>query len=296
MKNNFSLQTLWDIDQRNNGIKPTLNYDDIETQEYQNDGGVLVSLLSNANPEHKLLSNLIIPERKLNTYNSSKLLFNNYTLDQTKPENNTLEENKEIEDFINLIIDTEPIKYAADIMDIQSKDELVALIFSAWFKQFNDGKGKDLSGFEHIIVGEQKGGKVNGYHFLYKYYLDDNFGLIDSDDIYYIGPVNSNNKKKSKNNYKPDSSNAFNFPEIATIGYKWNAFDYENEVHRMLIKPIGGFFNGCSIELLIALGLIRLQINTKSYIDSLNGASYDIIMYSGDNGNSLRTLYPVFKS
>ena len=40
---------------------------------------------------------------------------------------------------------------------------------------------KDLSGFEHTFVGEQKETKATGYHFWFKYLIDDS---IDNDTGY----------------------------------------------------------------------------------------------------------------
>ena len=49
-----------------------------------------------------------------------------------------------------------------------SRDAWQELIFDIWFRQFDDGRNLDLSAFEHVAVGEQKDGKVNGHHFWYR--------------------------------------------------------------------------------------------------------------------------------
>ena len=68
-----------------------------------------------------------------------------------------------------------------------SREAWQELIFDVWFRQFDDGRNLDLSGFEHVAVGEQKGGTVNGHHFWYKYYLDDWAAFSGEDDIDYDG-------------------------------------------------------------------------------------------------------------
>ena len=40
------------------------------------------------------------------------------------------------------------------------------------------GADPALSGFEHVVVGEQEGAKAQGYHFWYKYYLDDDSTVL----------------------------------------------------------------------------------------------------------------------
>jgi hypothetical protein len=48
-----------------------------------------------------------------------------------------------------------------------SNDAWQELIFELWFRQFDDGRNLDLSAFEHVAVGEQRGAEVNGHHFWY---------------------------------------------------------------------------------------------------------------------------------
>jgi poly(U)-specific endoribonuclease len=50
------------------------------------------------------------------------------------------------------------------------------------------GRRSCLSGFEHVVVGEQESPKTQGYHFWYKYFLDDGFARqVDSPAIEFPG-------------------------------------------------------------------------------------------------------------
>ena len=68
-------------------------------------------------------------------------------------------------------------------------------------------------------------------------------------------------------------------PEVVTLAYSWDAYDAETGQRRRLYKPIGGFWVGCSIEGLLALGTVRFfergRIET-----TINGARYEIELYA----------------
>lgn len=125
-----------------------------------------------------------------------------------------------------------------------SRDQWQELIFDVWFRQFDDGRNRDLSGFEHVAIGEQRGGTVNGHHFWYKYYLDDWPVFLDSDDVDYDGSrYDGPNRRDGRL-----TALGRQVPEIATFGYRWDAYDFDAGQRRSLYKPIGGFWIGCNIE------------------------------------------------
>jgi poly(U)-specific endoribonuclease len=146
-----------------------------------------------------------------------------------------------------------------------------------------DRRDCDIS--QHVIVGEQKQGKVQGYHWWFKYYLDERFRRDDQDDeatdlITFI----------SWEGLTGDVS-----PEITTLSYKWRAFDYEAEEFRLLTKPIGGFWIGPSIEGLMALVTVRfLPEALAPKQTTINGVEYNLIVYRSPNNRQLRTFYPKF--
>lgn len=169
---------------------------------------------------------------------------------------------------------------------------------NTWYKQLdlalpgNVGGDPHLSGFEHVVVGEQEGAKVQGYHFWYKYYLDDGFahmvddtqdnfpGLVD-DRIAYLGTKQKDTQAQ--------------YPETITISYRWHAPDYDRDVVRPLIKPIGGFFVGCSVEGLLALGTVRAHLGVREPKEAvINGARYCVKVFRSTNNRHVRTFYPMF--
>ncbi len=166
-----------------------------------------------------------------------------------------------------------------------SDDQWWAMIQRVWFEQFDSGKNRDLSGFEHVVVGEQKQGSLGGYHSWYKYFLDEHFKKNDEDQerdsIDFLSWKNGT-----------DDTSA----ETATLSFVLNAFDYEALKFRKLTKPIGGFWIGPSIPGLIALGMVRFEAEAfapKTAI--INDIAYNLHLYRSPNGKHMRTFYPEFK-
>jgi poly(U)-specific endoribonuclease len=80
-----------------------------------------------------------------------------------------------------------------------------------------------------------------------------------------------------------------------TISYRWDAPDYDREQIRPLTKPIGGFFVGCSVEGLLALGTVRAHIGARAPKEAvIEGARYSLKVFRSDNTLHVRTFYPVF--
>ncbi|MGH6901265.1 MAG: hypothetical protein ACREIR_00835, partial [Geminicoccaceae bacterium] len=177
-------QRIWDADQAASGI-PAIAAGQAGDPAR---GFVAVDERATRDPDHRLFAEVRIPEPKRRTYELCKALFDNYRLDQTKPEDNRPEEAREIQDLLDAVTDSAPMAAARAHLEDQrgksySPDAWQELIFDVWFRQFDDGHNRDLSGFEHVAVGEQKGGTVNGHHFWYKYYLDDWAAFSGADDI-----------------------------------------------------------------------------------------------------------------
>ena len=181
-------ERIWDVDQAANGI-PAIAADQAGDPTR---GFVKVDARPGRAPEHRLFAEVHIPAHKRRSYDLCKALFDNYRLDQTKPENNRPEEAREILALLDALTDGPPMLAAREHLEAQSgarfsRDAWQELIFDIWFRQFDEGRNLDLSAFEHVAVGEQKDGKVNGHHFWYKYYLDDWAAFSGHDDIDYDG-------------------------------------------------------------------------------------------------------------
>ena len=165
-------------------------------------------------------------------------------------------------------------------------------IMEMWFRRFSSGGDPDLSGFEHVVVGEQEKSKAQGYHFWYKYYLDDGFASrvdgstdrfpgLDDDRIAYLGSRMATDQEM--------------YPESVTISYRWDAPDYDRDAMRPLTKRIGGFFVGCSVEGLLALGSVRAHLGANAPKTAvINGARYQMKLFRSSNNRHVRTFYPVF--
>lgn len=285
-------QQIWDADQMGNGI-PALTLDALKDE---NRGYVVVDETGDNNPDHVVFPEVKIPESKFKTYQLCEKLLNNYALNQTTSEDNTPEELEEVQEFLNAILDSKPMQVAKDYVEQQIGQEIFTyrwyqILYDIWFRQFDSGRNQDLSGFEHVIVGEQKGGKVQGYHFWYKYYLDDIIGFLGSDDIVYTGTRYDGPNRPTG----PLTPQGKLVPEVVTLAYKWEAYDYETRARRPLYKPIGGFWVGCSIEGLMALGTVRFLPQARAPKEALiNGAKYALKVFRSPDNQSMRTFYPQF--
>jgi len=278
-------QRVWDADQSHRGI-PAIGP---RARGGADIGFVRVDEQGGKDPEHRVLAEVVIPDDKRETYDLAKALFDNYRLDQTKPEDMTQAEAQEMLALLELVTDSAPMEAAkAWLGDVRgksySRDEFQSILFDVWFRQYDMGRNVDLSGFEHVVVGEQKQSTVGGYHFWYRYYLDD-FGLLGTgDDIDFQGT------RYPKRLIEAGRAT----PEVVTLSYRWRAEDHERGVERPLFKPTGGFWVGCSVEGLMALGLVRFfeRGNVETVI---NDAYYQIDMYKSPDGQSIRSYFPIFK-
>jgi hypothetical protein len=283
-------QRIWDADQSASGI-PAIGIH--ETGDLER-GFVRVDERGERDPEHRLFAEVRIPAQKRRSYDLCKALFDNYRLDQRRPEDNRPEEAREILALLEAVADSAPMAVAREHLQARnggrySHEQWQELIFDLWFRQFVYGQNLDLSGFEHVAVGEQRGGEVNGHHFWYKYYLDDWAAYSGQDDIdyhgsRYDGPNRSDGRLTALGR---------EVPEIVTLAYRWDAYDYDTGERRALYEPIGGFWVGCSVEGLLALGTVRFFARGRIET-AINGGRYNIELYRSPDGQSVRTFFPRF--
>lgn len=289
-------QEIWDADQQHCGLKAIKKGDKID-EALKKQGYIIVDEKDTNDKKHKVIVDVHIPPSKKKSYNLVEELFNNYVLDQTKQEVNTIEdlkvEEQEIQSFIEYVYKTPPMQKARDYYSEQTgkkvtDDEWWAIIERVWFAQFDSGNNKDLSGFEHVIVGEQKQGKVQGYHFWYKYYLDEQF-VPDA----FPSPPSSTNTPKDTIHFLGWQGKRNSSPDCVTLSFVWEAFDYKAKAYRKLIKPIGGFWVGTSVEGLMALGTIRfLEQAFAPKKATINATTYNLVLFRSPNDKHMRTFYP----
>ena len=289
-------QEIWDADQAANGVQALL-----DSQSGDADRGFarVNSNLDVEDPEQRVLVDVHIPEAKRRTYDLCLALFDNYALPERDEEDETPRERQEVHDLVHAMVDSAPMQVARDFVGralgtSMTRERWYTTLLEMWFRRFSQGGDPDLTGFEHVVVGEQQGAKAQGYHFWYKYYLDDGFarlqdgvhkdrfpGLVD-DRITYLGSKLAHGQEQ--------------FPETVTISYRWSAPDYDREELRPLTKPTGGFFVGCSVEGLLALGSVRAHVGARAPKQAvLNGARYDLRVFRSNNNHHVRTFYPVFR-
>lgn len=288
-------QDIWNADQMGNGV-PALRPGEALNEAV---GYVIVDERATAvGSEHRVLKEVEIPASKKQTYALCEKLFDNYALERAAGETVRIAETQEELNFIDAIVATPPIQSAREHLQeslgLQISDEiLVAMIKETWFDMGSVGSQHDASGFEHVFVGEQASstGKIGGYHFWYKYYLDEGgqsaAGAAGQDLIQYHG---------TKYHGAMEPEEGVLIPEIVTLSLTWEAPGGDSDSNgRTLTKPIGGFFVGCSPECLVALGLVRCR--TKSgKIAKINGAEYLLDLHRLDGRpNSIRTFFPRFR-
>ncbi|MCG8685787.1 MAG: hypothetical protein MI892_12985, partial [Desulfobacterales bacterium] len=270
-------QEIWNADQEGNGVEPIL---DTEPGS-RDDGYVMVNsrLGAESNKDLKVLPDAYIPDHKKSTYDACASLFNNYALAESMEEHDTAQERQEVHDFVSLIIETEPMEVARAYIARESgstvsKERWYNTIFEMWFRKFSMGGDPALTGFEHVVVGEQEKSKVQGYHFWWKYYLDDGFAHKVDDGISVPSTLSDDRISYHGSKMKKGQ---MQFPESVTISYGWKAPDYGTENVHQLFKKIGGFFVGCSVEGLMALGTVRAHKGVRApKVAVIEGARYDM--------------------
>jgi poly(U)-specific endoribonuclease len=284
-------QAIWNADQTGSGIKPIL---DSQTGDPAQ-GYVKVAAIADGAPDFKVMPEVQIPAAKLRTYDLVRQLFDNYALAEPDLEVETAQEREEVHNLLAAIIDSAPMQVARQYVEkstntIISSERWYATLLELWFRRFAKNGDPELSGFEHVFVGEQEDAKVQGYHFWYKYYLDDGLastierqrlpGFKDDRIVYLRGQYGNGQEQ---------------FPESVTISFKWDAPDYERGALRPLTKPKGGFFVGCSVEGLMAIGAVRAHLGARAPKEAvINGARYDLKLFRSDNNQHIRTFYPVY--
>jgi len=111
---------------------------------------------------------------------------------------------------------------------------------------------------------------VHGYHFWYKYYVDENDPAGDNLDA---GGITVLTKE--------------------SVTFKFKELDHGGIIR----KPMGGFFTGCSPEGLMALGTYAEHLKKggqDTIVASINNSQFEMEVYYKEG--HLYTTYPMFKS
>ena len=235
-------------------------------------------------------------------------LLDNYVVNARESEEMSEEEEEEINQFLDAILDTEPmaiaLNYIRDELKTQiSLGEFRATLFRLWFQLYTNyygGKSTHYaSGFEHVFVGEGKYnlrfggeenvGKISGYHSWIKFYLDEK-----SQRVNFLGY-----KYDLKGEDGPKS------PNVVTLQMEWLHRDIYGDPIATLFKKKGGFFVGPSPECEIAIATVMFyeSLSGKLRRDrrraTINNATYDLVLFrntnpNGSRGDFIRSFFPIF--
>ncbi|MFI2130398.1 MULTISPECIES: hypothetical protein [Lysinibacillus] len=292
---------IWQADMKGNGLIPLIKgLSDNEKNEET--GYVIVN--TNPFPEGRssnssdgqvnVLETVVIPESKLTTYELFKKLHDNYDWRRKKNDPTPQEEIKEVDEFLNFVIETQPMKLARDYVSENGKIESGAsdeewkdLLKTIWFKQFDNNS---TSAFEHVFIGEEGGKKrrgksdLGGHHSWYHYYINDGpYEKTHQDDvILFLKAVQVNSRAEKSNK-----------AEVITIRYEYTAKD--NEGSKTLLKETGGFFVGLSPEGLLAMGTVGFlhESGEENIPIVINEENYVLTVWrTQDNEKNPRTFFP----
>jgi len=276
-------EDLWALDQKENGLSPEELITD-EGEPYQKGKDAAEKPLFEALKSNKTSGP---------TYTTVKALFDNYEYDGKKPEDEigaNPPEDTEREAFLTEVLKTGVMKATAKHLELSDGDMREELR-REWFEPFTNyyaGKADPYcTGFEHVFIGEEGSSKgFGGYHFWYKYYLEELAGLVNYLGFNYGGVDGGENE-----------------PYVATLAMTWKVGKKDQ------LKPISGFMVGASPELILAWGTLAYFDNAKASatktVDvpvTIDKTEINLVMHRETlkgrptkMGKRIRTFYPVFK-
>ncbi|KAI6191663.1 Endoribonuclease [Aphelenchoides bicaudatus] len=120
------------------------------------------------------------------TYEALLKLQDNFERQTGVAEVNTAEEAGEVDNFLTLILNTQPWSVLGKFLKskghpfAQDKATMKRWLNQLWFEQYSRARGqKDTSGFEHIFIGESKNGEVSGLHNWLRFYILERASSVD---------------------------------------------------------------------------------------------------------------------
>ncbi|XP_072326971.1 uridylate-specific endoribonuclease B [Scyliorhinus torazame] len=274
MENNTALsdvaQVLWDNDV--NRLQPGIDYKiDLQDRAGQ--------ILTNADVTDGagLPLFLFVNEEffKKKTFSAFISLLDNYESDTRQPEIITPEEEREIHTFLDAVMETPVLQIAhrylvemgrAKVNEEEFKQQLYDIWFSLYARK--GSSQPDSSGFEHVFVGETRGGRtVIGFHNWIQFYLQEKLGHVD-----YRGYT------MEKSHLKPDENK-----HLLTLQFSW----------KKGVKPRGSCFMGVSPEFEFALYTITF-LSSSGRHQKLRFSQYEVeIVCHSNKYQNIETTYPI---
>lgn len=153
-------------------------------------------------------------------------LLDNYEREVGKAERQTAEEKREEAELLNAVCATQVMRFAFEWLKTHGKDprtqklrsmsDFQTLLFDLWLAPYRRVAKDDSSGFEHVFVGEEKGGEITGLHNWVQYYLEEKKGTIN-----YLGWTG-----RQDSDYDDDVN-------LVTVKFAWD----DNDVRRLVSIP-----------------------------------------------------------
>ncbi|KAG7338723.1 endoribonuclease XendoU [Nitzschia inconspicua] len=233
LKQNFDLgiglsdaiQELWNLDA--NRLNPAADYV-INVQEGKKP-------YWKENAEEPLFTSVGKEPFQRPTYRAFVALLDNYTGHTGNEETVTSVERREIDLFLDAIMQTAPMQYCHKYLCRHGKDipsgasEFKNLLYKIWFEFYRREQVTDSSGFEHVFVGEIKNGEVSGMHNWIRFYLEEKAGNID-----YKGYIKPRSSREAQTNSDD---------QVLTLQFDWHGHP----------KLVGTSFIGTSPEFEMAV-------------------------------------------
>ncbi|KAL0035864.1 hypothetical protein WJX77_005701 [Trebouxia sp. C0004] len=118
------------------------------------------------------------------TYALFFALLDNYHAQVGEAEHLTAAQNLEVQQFLDGVVQTQCMQYVHQILvDQQLADRDVSSfkqqLYQMWFRSYTREVRDDSSGFEHVFVGEARGGKILGLHNWIQFSKQEQQGKLD---------------------------------------------------------------------------------------------------------------------
>ena len=213
------------------------------------------------------------------TYRAFVALLDNYRRATGGRETISSREEREIDAFLEAILQTAPLQYCYAYLREQKGDDIPPslsefgeLLRDIWFDLYRRQSANDSSGFEHVFVGEVKNGKVSGMHNWIQLYLLEKEGDLD-----YRGYI----KPRSQSAAETNSDD-----HLLTLQFRWDGVE----------KSVGTCLIGTSPEFEVALYTTCFLLgdeNNEVTLDTGTGDVFDLNVrcYKHD-GDKIGTAFP----
>ncbi|XP_067915429.1 uridylate-specific endoribonuclease B [Heterodontus francisci] len=263
-------QILWDNDV--NRLQPGIDYK-IDLQEQAGETLTNSDVTDGAELPLFLFVNEEVFKKK--TFSAFISLLDNYEADTREPEIITQEEEREIHSFLDAVMETPVLQIVQRYLVEKGKakaneKEFKQQLYDIWFSLYarKGSSHPDSSGFEHVFVGETRGGRtVIGFHNWIQFYLQEKLGHVD-----YRGYTMQNNQ------LKPDENK-----HLITLQFSW----------KKGVKPRGSCFMGVSPEFEFALYTITFLTSPGRH-HKLRFSQYEVAIVCHSNKHkNIETTYPI---